>query len=137
MTNFEQNYNFNQPQNGNNLPNNDENKTVKVIFVTWCVLVAIPVILFHIIPLFEDYIDYDNGVQTFADLALYITYGIIVVCVIAHHILAIVGKIKFRNNKRMHEIFIVDMVLLAMLVAGILAIAALSLACDWMCGDCG
>ncbi len=137
MSNFEQNYNFNQPQNGNNLPNNDENKTVKVLFITWCVLVAIPAILYYTFPLFENHIDYDGGVQTFADLALYIIYGVMVLCIIAHHIIAIVGKIRFRNNKKIHNMFIVDMVLLGVLAAGILAIAALSLACDWMCGDCG
>ena len=137
MSNFEQNYNFNQSQNGNNLPNNDENKTVKVLFITWCVLVAIPVILLHTFPLIENYIDYSDGGQPSADLALYIIYGVMVLCIIAHHIVAIVGKIRFRNNKKIHNMFIVDMVLLGVLAAGILAIAALSLACDWMCGDCG
>ena len=136
MSNFEQDYNFNQPQNNNNLPHNDEDRTVKKITAVWCILVAIPTLSMHLTPLLEHVID-TGGMQSVTDFVLNIVFGVIILCIIAHHVIAIIGKIKFPKNKKMHEVFVADLILVVFVIIGALFIAGMSLMCDAMCGDCG
>ncbi|MBQ9517680.1 MAG: hypothetical protein IJI47_04290 [Eubacterium sp.] len=140
MSNLQQNYDFNYQQPTNNQPDNSEDEKVRKLRIIWIILVAIPTILLHIAGFVMDFIGVDSILSNNPEMDTIIGAIMCVVpgsFVVAHHIVAIVGKIKYRNNKKMNDIFIADMVMLAGLVAFFLFIAALDLACDMMCGDCG
>ena len=132
MSNLQQNYDFNYQQPTNNQPDNSEDEKVRKLRIIWIILVAIPTILLHIAGFVMDFIGVDSILSNNPEMDTIIGAIMCVVpgsFVVSQNNVAIVGK--------MNDIFIADMVRLAGLVAFFLFIAALDLACDMMCGDCG
>lgn len=143
MNEFHQDYNFEyqyppqppqysqqQMQQYYYLQKQREDKAVKSLTIAWIVCVASVFVFWHITPLIVDLLEASDALAE----VLFFILGVVVV---AQHILAIVGKIKYPQNKRMNNIFIGDMILLAALLIIVLVLVALGLICDAMCGDCG
>ena len=122
MSNFEQNYNFNylhEPPN-----NNSGSKEVKIITIIWGICVALEVL----IAVFS-WIFYDD-VITAAVWVRRNLYCAEAFCIISHHIVSIIGKIKYRKNVEMQDIFEADMVMLVVLVIIIICIESINMTCD-------
>lgn len=141
MSNLQQNYDFNYQQPNNNQPDNSEDEKVRKIRIIWIVLVAIPVVLFQLGGVFVELIDIDaiiSNITPEMDAIIgAVICGVPGSFIVAHHIIAIVGKIKYCNNKKMHDIFVADMIMLVALVIGIIAFIIIRAACDAYCGNCG
>ena len=129
MSEFEQNYNFENPnQQPFNLPPDEkEEKTVKALLICWAVSLASTFILFFVALIVGEYSEIAGACIEFVTEALVVSY----------HVIAIVGKIKYPHNHKMDDIFVIDMVILGITAAILIVVVSLGMLCDWMCGDCG
>ena len=107
-----------------------EEKSVKIIENVWLICVISVFFTWGVISTIASAIEVP-------DLYVNIIFIVIAIICIAQHVIAIVGKIKYPKNRKMHSVFIGDMILLVVLAAFFLIIEGLSLMCDYMCGDCG
>ncbi|MBQ9517679.1 MAG: hypothetical protein IJI47_04295 [Eubacterium sp.] len=134
MSNLQQNYDFNYQQ-----PSTPEDEKVRLLKILWIVFAALPVALIVSVRLLVRLFSFDSVIDALPEnlsdmvwVGLFLILGLLIV---SHHVIAIVGKIKYRYNKTVHTIFVVDMIMLAVLIV-ILLKMAVDNACD-MCDHFG
>lgn len=140
MNNYTQNYDFEnlpEQQNSDNSPDSHEDKTVNLFIKLWAVSLGVSILSFFAFYLSSIIIDDVFGYTAFGETIGNILSLTMIIAIISHHLIAIIGRIKYPHNNSMKTVFSIDITILIIDVIIVGFFVATKMICDAKCGDCG